>query len=319
MNTDILKKLSIDFQNYNICKIESGASKKIFYRLSMNNKTFILTNFVSDKEEYNNYLKVYNVLKDINVSIPVIIERNDKELILISEDFGDLRFDNIIKKESIKDLLQYAVDTLVIIKNSIKFDNTLMLQNYNYDIFKKEIIELPKYYFPFINLNSSMELYYDFMKIWSELYKEFNFDFNNFIHKDFNFNNLILRPFEKGHLKCGIIDFQSAFWGESSWDLFSLLEDSRILYNDEFNESFIEYFFLNTNQNISLSDFKIKYHFLNCSRQTRLLGRWVKLSKELKQKWYLGFIPTTQIRLKKSIKMLGNKHLSKFYNKYIFN
>ena len=45
----------------------------------------------------------------------------------------------------------------------------------------------------------------------------------------------------------------------------------------------LEYFYSLTNQNISLNDFKIKFHFLNCSRQTRLLGRWVKLSKELKQ------------------------------------
>ena len=45
-------------------------------------------------------------------------------------------------------------------------------------------------------------------------------------NKDFNINNLILLPSKKNHLKCGIIDFQSAFWGESCWDLFSLLEDS---------------------------------------------------------------------------------------------
>ena len=132
-------------------------------------------------------------------------------------------------------------------------------------------------------------------------------------------NNLILRPSEKGHLKCGVIDFQSAFWGESSWDLFSLLEDSRMLFTDEFNDYFIEYFYSLTSQNISLNDFKFKFHFLNCSRQTRLLGRWVKLSKELKKKWYLDFIPITKSRLKKSINLLNNKKLSEFYNKYILD
>ena len=319
MSTKILKKLSIEFQKHNISKIESGASKKVLYRLSKNNKTFIVINFSPDKQEYDNYVKVYNLLKNINISLPSIIEKNDKELILITEDFGNLRFDKIIKKESIKDLLQYAVDTLVIIKNSIKFDNSSMLPKYNLNIFNKEIIELPKYYFPFINLNSMKELENDFMFIWSESYKNMNFDFCNFVHKDFNFNNLILRPSEEGHLKCGLIDFQSAFWGESSWDLFSLLEDSRMLFTDEFNDYFIEYFYSLTNPNISLYDFKIKFHFLNCSRQTRLLGRWVKLSKDLKLKCYLDFIPVTQSRLKKSINFLNNKKLSKFYNQYILN
>ena len=122
-----------------------------------------------------------------------------------------------------------------------------------------------------------------------------------------------------GHLKCGVIDFQSSFWGESSWDLFSLLEDSRILFTDQFNDDFVHYFYSHTNQTISLNDFKIKFHYLNSSRQTRLLGRWVKLSKELNHKWYLDFISVTQYRLKKSINYLNNKQLSRFYNKYVFN
>ena len=201
MSSKILNKLSLEFQKYNIKKIESGASKKICYRLNKNNKTFIVINFSSgDRQEYDNYVKVYNLLNNINISIPKIIERNDKELTLISEDFGNLRFDKIIDKESIKDLLQYAVDTLVIIKNSIKFDNTLMLPKYNLNIFKNEIFELPKYYFPFIKLNFKEDLKNDFMFIWEESYKKMNFDFYNFAHKDFNINNLILRPSEKGHL-----------------------------------------------------------------------------------------------------------------------
>ena len=56
------------------------------------------------------------------------------------------------------------------------------------------------------------------------------------MHKDFNMNNLIFLPSRKGHLKCGVIDYQNSFWGESTWDLFSLLEDSRILFTDQYNK-----------------------------------------------------------------------------------
>ena len=61
-----------------------------------------------------------------------------------------------------------------------------------------------------------------------------------------------------------------------------------------------------------------RYYFLSSSRQTRLLGRWIKLAKEMNQNWYLEFIPTTLHRLKKSIYLSGNKNLIKFFNKYIF-
>ena len=47
----------------------------------------------------------------------------------------------------------------------------------------------------------------------------------------------------KDHLKCGVLDFQSAFWGESCWDLFSLLEDSRVFFDEQFNDYFIQYYY----------------------------------------------------------------------------
>ena len=237
---------------------------------------------------------------------------------IISEDFGELRFDKILQKYPLNDLLRYAVDTLVVLKNSIQHNSQLALPQYNYDIFKNEIFELPLYYFPYVKLNNK-NLNDEFFFTWSEAYKNIKFEFNYLSHKDFNINNLILIPDNKNHLKCGVIDFQGAFWGESSWDLFSLLEDSRVLFADEFNEFFIKYFFSKTAQKNSIEDFIAKYYFLNASRQTRLLGRWIKLSKELNQDWYMDFIPVTLSRLEKSIKLINDKKLTNFYNKYIFN
>lgn len=317
MVANLSKKLSDEFKSYSIEKIEGGASKKKFYRLSHYNKKFILTDFSANKEEYKNHLTIYNLLKNINISIPKIIEKYDNNLMIISEDFGDLRFDNILQKYPINDLLHYAVDTLIVLKNSIQYNPEFSIPQYNFNTFKEEIFELPKYYFPYINLNNK-NLNDEFIFIWSEAYSNIQFEFNHLVHKDFNINNLILISNNEKHLKCGVIDFQNAFWGESSWDLFSLLEDSRVLFTDEFNEYFIKYFFSQTYQKTSIQDFVKKYYFLNSSRQTRLLGRWIKLSKELKQDWYLDFIPITLKRLKKSIKLINDRKLTNFYNKYIF-
>ena len=179
-------------------------------------------------------------------------------------------------------------------------------------------MELTQYYFPYIKIDSK-ELSKDFDFIWSEAFNNIKFDFNNFCHKDFNLNNLILMPDKNKHLKCCVIDYQNAFLGESSWDLFSLLEDSRVLFTDEFNNYFIESYYAQTEQNKSLEEFKYIFNFLNASRQTRLLGRWIKLSKELNQEWYLNFIPITKKRLNKSLDLINNKNLSRFYNKYILN
>jgi len=311
-------KLPFKYQSYNIVEIDSGASKKKFYKINKENYSYIITDFKSDKEEYFNHLKIYNLLKNINISIPIIVEKNDNNLTIISEDLGNFRFDKILQKYPIKNLLKYAVDTLIIMKNSIPFNDEHQLLRYDFKIFRKEISELPEYYFPYIELNDK-NLVEEFYNIWSEIFQSINFKFDSFSHKDFNINNLMFLESREKHLKCGVIDFQSAFWGESSWDLFSLLEDSRVLFSDEFNEYFIQYFYTKTINDISLEEFKIKYYFLNASRQTRLLGRWIKLAKELDQDWYLNFISITQKRLKKSINFIDNRNLNKFYKKHIFN
>ena len=75
---------------------------------------------------------------------------------IISEDFGDLRFDKILQKYPLNDLLHYAVDTLIILNNSIQYDPKISLPQYNFDIFKEEILELPKYYFPYVKVNTSI-------------------------------------------------------------------------------------------------------------------------------------------------------------------
>ena len=151
----ILKKLPIEFQKYNIANVAGGASKKRFYRINYANTSYILTDFNFDAVEYENYLKVYDILKDINISIPKILDKFDSDYLLISEDFGNLRYDKIIEKNEIKELLCDAVDSLIVINNALNYNNNYTLQNYNFKIFKKEIMELPEYYMPHINKNSN--------------------------------------------------------------------------------------------------------------------------------------------------------------------
>jgi hypothetical protein len=259
---------------------------------------------------------VHSYLSKVNVSIPNIYENDDVNNILILEDFGNLRFDRILRDYPLKKILEYAIRTLIVLKNDIYYNSSQDLPVYNYNVFKSEISEFHDFYYPYVhNKEISKNLTEEFYGCWQSYFDSINFNFINFVHKDFNINNLIYLPSRKGHLKCGLLDFQGAFWGESCWDLFSLLEDSRIYFDDQFNDYFIKFYYKSTSQNINIDDFKEKYYMLNCARQTRLLGRWVKLSKELNQSFYLDFIETTKKRLVKGIRKTNRKNLKLIYNK----
>ena len=117
------------------------------------------------------------------------------------------------------------------------------------------------------------------------------------------------------HLKCGILDYQNAFIGFSGWDMFSLLENPRIYFDDKYNDELIEYFFNNTNQYLSFDEFLTQYYFLNTARQSRIIGRWINLDKKNKNNNYSKYLDVTTKRLKKSLYYLQNQKLSKLYSK----
>ena len=318
---NLLSRIHSKYKDYKIIRIESGASKRNFYRLSKNSQSIICMDSNKDQKSYADYLKVHSYLKDINISIPKIYDQYDKHNILILEDFASFRFDKILDKYPLKNLLKCAVDSLIIMKNEINFNSKFKLANYSFETFKSELSEFVDYYYPYFYEKKISDTHKEeFFNVWQHYYNSVDFDFTNFVHKDFNLNNLMYLKNRSNHLRCGVLDFQSAFWGESSWDLFSLLEDSRILYDDQFNNYFIEYYFKNSNLKSSLNDFKQKYYILNCSRQMRLMGRWIKLSKELNQKFYLNFLFVTKKRFLTGVrKIKNNEKLKITYSNIIPN
>lgn len=314
----IEKILPLKFKNCEIKTIRSGASRRKFYRLKKDEKKAILMDSSKEPEQFNNFLKVHKILSRTNISIPKIyeVDMNSKNILL--EDFGDLRFDRILNEFQLKDLLSIAVESLIEIKKEINFDHNYQLSVYNYNVFKEEIAEFVDFYYPYSEKkNMPSELQAEFYDTWKSHFDLLNLNFTSFVHKDYNLNNLIYLPNKQIHYKCGIIDFQNSFWGEDCWDLFSLLEDSRVLFDDEYNKFFINYFCLKTNQSSLIELFLNKYHFFNSSRQTRLLGRWVKLSQMFNQKWYLDFIEVTRKRLVKSLQKPYMKKIKLLYCKLI--
>ena len=82
---------------------------------------------------------------------------------------------------------------------------------------------------------------------------------------------MILLDKYSNHLRCGIIDFQSALIGFSGWDLFSILENPRINFTTKYNDELIKYFFQNVNIETNYETFLLQYNLLNLARHTRFL------------------------------------------------
>ena len=296
-------------------KIESGASTKKIYRLKNKIEGKIFVDFSYNYKDYISFLEVSKFLSNINISIPKIFDKDDSKKVIMMEDFGNIRYDNLINSIDHKEILLNSINSLIEIQNTQHSLTNYNLEKYNFFIFKKEIAEFVEYYLPLKNTNQNFVD--EFFFIWQSEFDNINFNWNSFVHKDFELVNLMHLPQRKGHLKCGILDFQNAFIGFSGWDVFSLLENPRI-YFDKYNDELIEYFYLKTNQSLSFSEFLLQYYFLNTARQSRIIGRWINLDKKNKNNYYSKYIDVTIKRLKKSLNCLRNKKISKLYNQVIY-
>ncbi len=300
----------------NLTIIEGGLSQKKVYRHSSKKLNRIVIDFSNDEKEFQNFLNVYEILKKINISIPRIYEVYWKKKLIIMEDFGIKNFNKIFEEKEIYNLLKLAVDNLIIIHNSIILDNLAKLKKYNFNCLKQEISEFVKYFIPYKKI-------YDFpvnnfYKYWKKAYDYQEFEFSSFVHKDFEFINLILLENKNLHLKCGIIDFQSAFIGFEGWDLFSILENPRLIFPRTFNENLIKYYYDNVKINKHFESFRQQYYLLNLARQTRLLGRWIKLSN-MGNNEYERYIVPTQKRIISCLNNIENDKLQSIYKKVLIN
>ena len=298
-----------------VYEIESGASHKKIYRFKNHNEGKIIIDFSYNHNDYLSFLEINNFLSIINISVPKIFDTDDTKSIIIMEDFGNIRYDKLINIIDPKEILTNAINSLIEIQNSQKPKVNKFLKKYDFSSFRTEIEEFADFYLSENKIDK--DVVDEFFYIWKSEFENLNFNWDSFVHKDFELSNLMHLSQRDGHLKCGILDFQNAFIGFSGWDVFSLLENPRINFEDKYNDELVEYYFNKTNQNLSFNNFLVQYHFLNTARQSRVVGRWINLDKKNKNNHYSKYLGVTIKRLEKSLNNLQNEKLSKLYKKII--
>ena len=296
-------------------KIEDGLSNKLIYRITEKENTKIIIDFSRDKQEFKNFLTVYEILQKINISIPKIYEVNQKQYKIYMQDFGKNRFNKIYNKDNLYKLLKLAVENIIVIQNESNLNNLKNLKEYTFEDLKIELKEFVTYYIP-NNKNSNFPTS-KFYESWKSIFYSQNYNMKNFVHKDFEFVNLFFLENCESHLQCGIIDFQSAFKGFIGWDLISLLENPRINFTRDYNHKLIEYFYDNTSIIENLNTFLEQYYVLSLARQTRLLGRWKKLLSTNNDNKYLNYLKITKSRTIATLNNIKNYELRSMYEKYL--
>ena len=316
MDISIFKKSGIN--DFKLKSIKSDASFRKYFRVYIKNyeKKLLLVNSPKKTENNLGYLKATSILEKMNLSVPKIINFDISKGVFLVEDFGINTYKKSLKNgESEFKLYNLATDILLYInKHSINLEKKL--PKYTNKKLIDEVLLFLKWYWPIIykkpakkkNIN-------EFIKIWENLLNKNLKTKKVLVHRDFHIDNLFFLKDRKNLKACGLIDFQDAVIGPSSYDLMSLLEDAR----RDVNKNIIDKMYKKFIKKLSKKEekhFVKEYKILAINRHLKVIGIFSRLYMRDKKKSYLKHIPRLWRLIEENLSFNSLNELNKWINKF---
>ncbi len=240
----IRRRFEPGFNHYNVTKLVGDASARQYYRyFSDDGESYILAAYPEpfDPGKFS-YKEIYDLLQEIEVPVPEILQMDGPLGIVLQEDLGNDSLQKIFRVAGEKQrllLLKTSIDHIVAIQwrgtrafrpeyegFSLAFDEAKL--KWEFDFFRKHYLGNYRRQ-PW---DQSEVLDPEFQRIAAELASYPRI----LAHRDFHVRNMMVK---QGILY--VIDFQDARWGPPSYDLASLLKDSLELDDDTVAEA-VEYY-----------------------------------------------------------------------------
>ena len=278
----ILKTKNIKFQS--ISFLAGDASDRKYYEIDIDCHKYVLMHDC-DHKSLKNFIKISNSISNF-VSTPQIIFNIEDNSVLILENFGKDKFNNILDKKNRNKLYLLATDALIYIhKQKIKF-------NIGFYDESKFTYESNLFFDWFVNQDSLSK---------ENLKNEFNFQFRDFlkelqsipevfVHRDYHVDNLFFLKNKNEHFRCGWIDYQDAVIGPCVYDLVSLTQDARLDVDKRIEKNVINHY-LRHFKEIDVNKFFLCYKIVAIQRHLKVIGIFKRLAIRDKKNNYLKHIP----------------------------
>lgn len=306
LNSFLSRSLSSDA--YKVFSLAGDASNRRYYRVVMDNQSWVLMRW--EPFDPNNYpfLSVLNHFAKNGVHVPEVVSMSPEEGLMLLEDLGDLTLERKFwenqNQEASIEFYQMAVDEIVKIHHpatldksnctafGMKFDTEKFLWEMNYG---KDNLISGVLKFPF-GEKLNKEISDIFLDICTRLDKEPK----RIAHRDYHSRNLMLKL---DQMK--VIDFQDARLGPIQYDLVSLMRDSYVDMKDSMATTLIAYYLDRSKEylpkDFSREHFDKIYELQSIQRCFKACGSFASFYHLRQDRRYLKYLPGTLRRVMKAI------------------
>ena len=266
---------SNQIENKSLIPIKNDASFRKYFRV---NKKILMDADPNLGEDVSSFININNVLREFQLNVPEIFSIDKENGFLLLEDLGENIFSQILNSENEEQLYKQAVEVLVEIykKDLNKFSNFNFLEKYSIEKLQDESqLFIDWYLKKYLKINIADTDIKDFKNIINKIFNNLNAKFEKLVLRDYHVNNLIFQESKLGLKQVGILDFQDAVLGSSSYDLISIIEDVRRPISKDLKNILIKYFIDLTGYD--LNQLKKELAFYSVQRNLKILGIFSRL------------------------------------------
>ena len=287
---------SIDAIIRRIEPASSDASFRSYYRITLNNEdTFIAVDSPPEHENNKTFMRIAQILDDMGISVPKIIDSELNHGFLIMSDLGsNTMLDKLTSNiQYSSDYYKKAISVISKIQhNGISSHYELPL--YDKDMMLDEMKLFINWYCKVeLNINDNEIEKYDLYSIFNQIADRALKQEQVFVHRDFHSRNIIVN----NNNQLGILDFQDAVLGPITYDLVSLLRDCYITLPEQFVSEKIEHFYNESSallMNTTQEEFTKDFDLMGVQRHLKAVGIFSRLKHRDQKETYILDIPRTR-------------------------
>lgn len=271
--------------------LQADASFRRYIRLKRGNESVMLMDAPPPQENIEPFLVVAKHLCQLGFSAPRILQEDAFLGFLLLEDFGDATFTQLLNQGMGEGVLyEAAIDTLI--KLHQHPDNArVAIGEYDLEVLLTEAELFLDWYVPELDHTQTPEtLRQGFRDAWLDVLSHQPKLNACIVLRDFHVDNLMLLPNRMNPENCGLLDFQDALIGSSSYDVASLLEDARRDISQEFRQNMLTRY-LTGFTNLDREAFMTSYVMLSAQRHMKIVGIFTRLYRRDGKAHYLAHIP----------------------------
>ena len=282
---NFLKNNQIETKN--LIPIKNDASFRKYFRVD---KKILMDADPHLGEDVGSFININHVLREFKLNVPEIFTIDKENGFLLLEDLGENIFSQILNSENEEQLYKQAIDVLVEIykKDLNKFSNFTFLEKYSVEKLQDESQLFIEWYLKkYLEINITDTDIKDFKDIINKIFNNLDTKFEKLVLRDYHVDNLILQKSKLGLKQVGILDFQDAVLGSSSYDLISIIEDVRRPISKDLKNILIKYFIDSTGYDPNQLEKELAFY--SVQRNLKILGIFSRLNLRDNKSKYMGY------------------------------